>query len=328
MKKITFLFYAIFSVLAANAQKKQNTYFLKDNGKEVELKDSADYIRIIQEPDSGETNFVVQEFYTNGKRKAVGKASSFEPKLVYEGLYVGYHKNGKKQCSSFYEKGISVGKAFYFFEDGTLQKEIEYLPKDAVNSKSTELNLTPSFKLVYQADSLGEVFVQEGNGHLIDYSIVDKDSLIEEGNYKEGFKDGVWNGKYASGKSSYVETYNATKFVSGVTTVGDQTIEYTILEKAPEFKGGVNKFYKYLANTIRYPRDAAKNNVTGTVILSFTIEKDGTPTNIEVKRSVYKSVNEEAIRVIKSSPRWTPATQRGLPVRVKYNIPITFSLGR
>jgi TonB family protein len=335
MKKISTLLPLFFVIFLANAQKKQNTYFFKNNGKEVELKDSADFIRIIQEPDSGETNYVVQEFYTNGNRKLIGKVSYFEPNLVYEGVVVSFNDKGKKNQSITYEQGNKVGMAFYFFDNGVIHKQVEYLPFKVMSNQviGSSSNLVDLFadgnsKLIYQADSLGKVLVKDGNGHLIEIAKIGDDYLMQEGNYKDGLKEGLWKGNYISRKYSFEEQYEANKLISGTSTVEGKTYTYITLMQPPQFKAGINEFYGYLGRSVKYPIDAAKANITGTVILSFTIEKDGTPTNIEIKKSVHPSLDEEAKRVLRYSPKWIPATQRGLPVSVKYTIPIKFNIGR
>ena len=319
MRKAFLLFVILFTALQASAQKKQNIYFLKNSGKEVSLKDSADYIRVIEEPDSGEIFFNIKEFYPNGKPKLLGKVSSFEPTIVYEGVVASYYKNGAKKNLITYKKDIPVGMAYYFFEDGKLKKHVEY-PENVAK----EAELDRRFKLIYQVDSLGKVYVKDGNGHLIERDSEGKDTLIVEGDYKDGFKDGVWKGRYTSGKSSYTEEYTLSKFVSGTQTVGEKVYEYTVLEKAPQFKGGVNEFYKFLGRSVKYPRDAFSNNISGNVVVSFVVEKDGKITDAKIVRSVYPSIDTEALRVVLASPNWIPGFQRGVPVRVKYNIPIKF----
>jgi len=172
MKKISVLLISLFVAVIANAQKKQNVYYLKENGKEVALKDSADFIRIVQEPDSGETNYVLQEFYANGQKKTIGKLSAFEPNLVYEGVVVGFNNKGKKIESVTYEKGQKKGMAFYFFDNGAVKKQVEYLGeslKDKLPFSNVEGIISDlNNKLLYQADSLGKVYVKDGIGHLVE----------------------------------------------------------------------------------------------------------------------------------------------------------------
>ena len=102
--------------------------------------------------------------------------------------------------------------------------------------------------------------------------------------------------------------------------------EFNSLEVLPSFPGGMAKFYQYLQRSIQYPEAARMNNIQGKVFLSFIIEKNGKLTDIKVDHYVGGGLDEEAIRVLKLSPKWNPGIQNGLPVRVKYNLPINFSL--
>jgi len=106
----------------------------------------------------------------------------------------------------------------------------------------------------------------------------------------------------------------------------NQVYDFVSIEKQPEFPGGLAKFYKYLGNAIKYPPMAQENNVQGKVFLSFVVEKDGKLTDITVTRGLGSGTDEEAIRVLKASPRWNPGIQNGKPVRVKYNINVNFTL--
>ncbi|KLT64121.1 energy transducer TonB [Pedobacter sp. BMA] len=106
----------------------------------------------------------------------------------------------------------------------------------------------------------------------------------------------------------------------------NQVYDFVSIEKQPEFPGGLPKFYKYLSGAIKYPPMAQENNVQGKVFLSFVVEKDGKLTDITVTRGLGSGTDEEAIRVLKASPRWNPGIQNGKPVRVKYNINVNFTL--
>ncbi len=101
---------------------------------------------------------------------------------------------------------------------------------------------------------------------------------------------------------------------------------FTAVEKDPAFKGGIDKFYAYLQKNMRYPAVAKENNVQGKVFVTFVVERDGALTDIKVVRGIGSGCDEEAIRVLKSSPRWTPGIQNGRPVRVQYTMPINFTL--
>jgi protein TonB len=109
--------------------------------------------------------------------------------------------------------------------------------------------------------------------------------------------------------------------------VEDNTVyNFVSMENPPTYPGGMDKFYSFIGNSLKYPPMAAENNIQGKVFVSFTVEKDGSITDVKVDRKLGYGTDEEAIRVIKSSKRWNPGMQNGKPVRVKYNMPIQFSL--
>jgi protein TonB len=109
-------------------------------------------------------------------------------------------------------------------------------------------------------------------------------------------------------------------------TEDDPNKIFTSVEKVPEFPGGIDAFYKYLQKTIHYPAVARENNTQGRVIISFVCEKDGSLTDVSVARGIGDGCDEEAMRVIKASPHWRPGIQNGRPVRVRYSVPIAFTL--
>ena len=101
---------------------------------------------------------------------------------------------------------------------------------------------------------------------------------------------------------------------------------FTVVEEMPEFPGGMNELLKYLAKSIKYPVIAQENGISGRVVLSFVIEKDGTLTNIEVLQAPDRSLSEEAVRVLETSPKWEPGMQSNKAVRVKYTLPVDFQI--
>ena len=101
---------------------------------------------------------------------------------------------------------------------------------------------------------------------------------------------------------------------------------FMVVEQMPEFPGGMDDLMTFLNSNIRYPKSAYDKNVQGRVIVQFVIEKDGTPTEFEIMRSVNPDLDAEALRVMKEMPKWKPGMQRGQVVRVKYTIPVTFRI--
>jgi TonB family protein len=101
---------------------------------------------------------------------------------------------------------------------------------------------------------------------------------------------------------------------------------FTEVEHVPNYPGGVNKFYKFLQQNIKYPAEAKSKKIQGKVFVSFIVEKDGSLSNLKVIRDPGAGCGAEALRVMKLSPKWNPGIQMGHKVRVQYTLPISFTL--
>jgi len=101
---------------------------------------------------------------------------------------------------------------------------------------------------------------------------------------------------------------------------------FTIVEKMPEYPGGIEKLFTYLSENMDYPDMAKDAKIQGKVYITFVVDKDGSIAGVKVLRGIGGGCDEEAIRVVKSMPKWNPGKQRGRPVRVQYNLPINFVL--
>jgi protein TonB len=99
-------------------------------------------------------------------------------------------------------------------------------------------------------------------------------------------------------------------------------------EKMPEYVGGMEEMYKYLAREIQYPEPARVNNIQGVVMVEFIVERDGKISNVRAKSSLYPDCDKEACDKIAKMPKWNPGESMGKPVRCFYEIPVRFSLGR
>jgi protein TonB len=101
---------------------------------------------------------------------------------------------------------------------------------------------------------------------------------------------------------------------------------FTIVEEGATFEGGMSKFYDYVKKNLDYPKSAKKMGVEGKVFVQFVINKDGSVTDVQAIKGIGSGCDEEAVRVVSASPKWTPAKQRGATVRQKMVIPIVFKL--
>ena len=121
---------------------------------------------------------------------------------------------------------------------------------------------------------------------------------------------------------------------ASVPTVREKAIEvapktdepFVIVEQQPAFPGGMDALRNFLSKNLNYPRQAASAGVSGRVYVSFVVNTDGTLTDVQVLKGIGFGCDEEAKRVVSNMPRWQPGKQSGRAVRVKFNLPISFSL--
>ena len=106
----------------------------------------------------------------------------------------------------------------------------------------------------------------------------------------------------------------------------EETKIFEVVEQMPSFPGGDAALMAFLSKNIKYPVVAEENGIQGRVIATFVVERDGSITDVKVVKSVDPSLDKEAVRVLKSMPKWIPGKQNGSAVRVKYTVPVTFRL--
>ena len=109
--------------------------------------------------------------------------------------------------------------------------------------------------------------------------------------------------------------------------VKENELVYIYVENPPSFPGGEKALSKYLAENIIYPKDAKEKGIEGKVYLQFIINEEGSVTDVKIiRKSVNSSLDEEAIRVVKTMPKWIPGKQNGKIVKVQFTLPIIFKL--
>lgn len=309
--------------------------YFKMNGQAVKIKDSADYVRAIQKPDSGEVNYKVFEFYADGTRKFRGQVSSINPVLVcvrgpapsinavlvYEGVALSFFKNGRRSELINYENGHRVGQASFYYPNGKLKKVVEY-GKEGMEEEIGGKEL--KYKVLTFYDSSGVQTVINGSGHAKEF--LNDDKTIEEGNYLNGVREGTWRGSDIARSSSYEETYKNGVFVSGIRTLSDgRIIIYKQLMEQAQPKDGFEKFYEYISKNLRSPNEARENGIQGKVIVQFVIDDEGTLKKLSVLRSLHPKLDKEVLRVVQNLPPWQPGRLRGFPVESSFILPVDFN---
>ena len=302
------------------AQKK-NVYFLKNDGKQVDVRDSADFIRVVQEPDSGSVLYNVFDFYQNNSKKMVGKSSTIDPQKL-EGPCISFYPNGKRKALTSYKKGAKLGAEYEFYNSGKIYMVKEYLDGDKPGT-----NFKDDYLIKENYDSVGTVLVQNGNGYLKAFNN-DFDDVSEEGSVKEGRRDGQWKGNSKIQEITFTETYDKGVLVKGISLDKDgKSAVYSLSrENIPQFKGGIEAFYQYIGRTIHYPAEERDRNIQGRTVIGFVIDETGHIHDLKIVKSVSPGIDEEALRAMKNCPPWVAGTQFGRPARVSFSVPISFTL--
>ena len=178
----------------------------------------------------------------------------------------------------------------------------------------------------------------------IDEVVVEKDGKPVTVKQPLPLPEGVSNHAVARGEEGMVTyTGNARRLfstnnakvtsndLSSITTVNEEVEEieeeiFTVVEVQPQFPGGEDSLYNFIYSNLRYPQVAKDNAIEGRVFLRFVVEKDGSITNVKIIRDIGGGCGREAKRVVEMMPKWIPGKQNGKPVRVQFNMPITFKL--
>lgn len=180
----------------------------------------------------------------------------------------------------------------------------------------------------------------------IDEVVVEKDGKPVTVKQPLPLPEGVSNDAVARGEEGMVTyTGNARRLSSSnnetaaslnlslnsVTTVNEEAegIEeeiFTVVETQPQFPGGEDSLYNFIYSNLRYPQSAMRYKLEGRVFLTFVVEKDGSITNVKIKRDIGGGCGHEAKRVVEMMPKWIPGKQNGKPVKVQFNLPIIFKL--
>lgn len=243
------------------------------------------YIRVIKDSKLKKESYVVQEYYRSGSLRMQGTSKAYD----------GYSKEGK---------------AAYYYKNGSKKSEGEFI-EDKKNQFS-------QYKINQFWDVNGVQKVTDGNGFYEDQ----EENEFSRGQLKNGLKDGIWEGWVKNPENKYSEEYNNGKLVLG-TILDENNIKstYTVLEKKPEPKNGMEAFYRYIARNFKYP--AYPDRIHGRIYILFTVDKDGKIVDPKILRDVGYGTGEQVIQILSSYNGFAPGEQRGQKVKSKYTLPIS-----
>lgn len=242
----------------------------------------------------------IGEFYQVSffdRKDVLQEIISFEDRelTVRKGAYSSYQK-GKLKEKGAYDKGHKNGEWIIYLSNGEQIKKTETFAHGKLYGKSVEY--------------------------------WDTNQIQKEGNYENDRKIGEWKLYYSDAKLAGKETYDVygKKSQAEYFSKDGQVVKYDDLFAPPTYRGGIQEFYRFLAHSIKYPKQAAKDRIQGTVKLRFTVKKNGEVEDVEVTESPNQELADEARRVLQMSSDWIPGKMFGEVVNVKYNVPIKFSI--
>ena len=308
------LFLCLFS--SSHYAQKDKIIYLDSLGVETTYSNCKTWINI-EDFEQDKNSMNVKSYYKSGKLKFEGKYTNKYSKQE-NGLFVYYYESGNKEYQETYIEGLKSGKLSSWHENGTKKTEGEYTIIKVNGTKSSELTI------INHWDENSNQKVINGYGILTE---TDKtESAV--GEIKKGVKHGLWEAKSINSKRKnpiiYSETYNNGVLLSGTSFNDDgQPINYTELNTVATPKNGMQNFRKKIAQKIDIP--TGLNNPIK-LLISFVINKDGSISNINTIRSNNLTTENSVKTALSNSQNWSPALQRGLPVKSQFILPITIQI--
>ena len=307
----------------AQAQETIVTY-ITENGGHTPHKDSAAYTNVIHIAANDQGLHELNDYYPDGSLKRHGFIKTADPRRInFMGPVESYYDNGTLASAVHYVDNQPADTALYYYRNGALKERRVYLPrKNAPGTTPDEKEIQP--RMLYYADSLGNIQVENGNGEA---EIFIDDMDIERGRYVDGLREGRWEGTFHKAKYRFEEWYTQGVVTRGISTDSlGQQFPYSQRGVAPEYPGGIQNLMRFVANNYQYPKPAIRARVNGQVLISFVVDTAGAPVEMEIVNDLGYGTGAAGVAVLKRSPHWTPGYQRGVPVRVKYTIPIRLNL--
>ncbi len=333
LKNVLFTILCLFTLQAVKAGVPDSlVVYLKNSGKKVSSKDSADFYRIILPPDTTADKdlYRVFEYYPNGKIKSVATSYTATDFPVLDGVCIDYFRNGKRKSTSTYKNGALSGEQTNYYPNGKVYDILKIEPSNLwyndayYRGYSQQVWGTQKVTVVELRDSLGNVLTSKGTGHIIVYD-QDFKTIKEEGDLKNNKQEGEWKGKFAD-SVEYICNFHKDELKSGTAyTKSGHQYSFKKITVQPVFSDGRDEFFYFIKKNLQYPESARKRKVAGSVLVGFDVETNGTVSNVKVVRGILKSLDDEAVRVVSLSPLWVPGYVFGIPIITHNTVSVNFS---
>jgi hypothetical protein len=313
MKKNLILIIGLIGVLTSQAQETKlvKTFYVGESGKRVFNIDSTKYIRTVGLNKNKDNTYEVIDFYTNNTAKSRGNSLTnyYNPK--YQGSVVTFYPNGNKASKEEYDNG-DLKSGDYYYQNNVLKKIITF------DSKKVE-------QVSVLNDSLGNQFLDQKKSGV--FKIIDENGELVEGRYVKGYRDGQWKTFNTKEKETYFDEYKMGQFTHGKTVYENGgVVEYNDLIILPQFEPNPKAFFDFIKTNFDYAACARDNKVEGDIRFSFTIEENGALTNAVLTKRIGSGCDEETLKAIKLSPKWTPGLIRGKPTKMNSQFAVAYQI--
>lgn len=212
-----------------------------------------------------------------------------------------------------------------YSKSGKLQSSCSLLLQFTMNANKAMVEAYTSGKISWNDPRMEKQIESLKDGTYKEW--YENGQLCKEIEYKEGKMKGHYISYWENGQIKREEYIGTDKSVEG--KCFDQFgngIKYTPIEQMPEFPGGEAMLFRFLANNVKYPIIMANQDIQGKVIVQFTVEKDGSLSDIKILRKLHPAGDKEAIRIISIMPKWKPGIKEDEPAATTYTLPINFIL--
>lgn len=319
MKRIQFIYFLLLSYITF-AQNNNDIVVYLDSLRNVSTESNYKYVCIIKDTYQSKKTYSFKEYYKSGNVSFVGTTNFNYPEfflfpLPLDGINISYYENGNKKLYSNYVYNVFNGKQYGWYENGKIkfEKEFKYDIKAKKNIERI-INFVDEYDVKKVIDGNGEYEEKEG-------------LFIVSGEIKNGFKEGDWNGKHSTLNTRFVETYKKGELISGVSfDENNVSHKYTEIQTKAEPAGGMTAFSKNLTKNFYLSRDTKIKHLKGKIFIDFVVTKNGEIGEAKVIRDLGFETGKEAIRALKHSKKWIPATYRGLPIDSNCTLPIQLEI--
>lgn len=292
------------------AQETKGVLFYVDSLHHIANKKNYTYTRIVEDYNTTKDYYMFSEFYKSGIRR-MKAMSKDKDKLIINGERIDYYPNGNKKQQSTYKNNYLNGTQTEWYENEN--KKIERI----IKWDHKKLAYTTQILQFWNNDN--EQKIVDGNG---EYEETTK-LYSQKGSVKNNFKQGIWTGNNFKQSSSFSETYDKGELISGTSLdINNIKYYYTAIEERPSPKKGISDFFQYIGKNFRHPEEALRNGVNGKIYFSFYVDKNGVLTDPKLDTEENYGYKDEITRLIINAEKWNPGKIRGIPLKVKYSMPI------